>query len=50
MTQYNKGAVKQYRQVWLGLVLWVAFLPYVQAEGIITTVAGNGTGGFSGTA
>ncbi len=48
MKQHDKGAVKQYRQVWLWLVLWVAFLPYVQAEGIITTVAGNGTGGFSG--
>jgi len=48
MTQSNKGAVKRYRQVWLWLVLWVAFLPYVQAEGIITTLAENGTAGFSG--
>jgi len=25
MSQSNKGAVKQYRQVWLGLVLWSAY-------------------------
>jgi hypothetical protein len=25
MTQYNKGAVKRYRQVWFGLVLWSAY-------------------------
>ncbi len=32
MTQSdNKGAVKRYRQVWLWLVLWVAFLPTTQA-------------------
>jgi len=48
MKQHDKGAVKRYRQVWLWLVLWVVFLPYVQAEGIITTIAGNGTAGFSG--
>jgi Regulator of chromosome condensation (RCC1) repeat len=45
---YGQNAVKQYRQVWLWLVLWVVFLPCAQAEGIITTVAGNGTRGFSG--
>jgi hypothetical protein len=31
MKQHDKGAVKRYRQVWLGLVLWVAFLPATQA-------------------
>ncbi len=31
MKQYDKWAVKRYRQVWLWLVLWVAFLPATQA-------------------
>jgi hypothetical protein len=31
MKQSEKGAVKRYRQVWLWLVLWVAFLPATQA-------------------
>jgi len=38
MKQYEKGAVKQYRQVWLGLVLWVAFLPGTQAATDCNTV------------
>ncbi len=31
MKQSEKGAVKQYRQVWLWLVLWVMLLPATQA-------------------
>jgi hypothetical protein len=38
MKQYDKGAVKQYRQVWLWLVLWVAFLPVTQAATDCNTV------------
>ncbi len=40
--------MKQYRQVWLWLLLWMVFVPGVQAEGIITTVAGSGTVGDGG--